>query len=144
MCLASDPGLTFECIATHASIRCVLGRIVACLHSERLSTDRVSDVQIVLAEALNNIVLHSGCAPTDRITVTLKLRAGRLEVEILDCGNPMTEPLPRPCPLRPETLPVQELPEGRFGWLILHKLTQDIAHRRVGIHNLLSFSITAQ
>ena len=105
-----------------------------------LPEDGRGTAEIVLAEALNNIVEHAyACAPGD-IEITLDLRGQDLVCRILDSGLPMPD----------ETLPegrlhslarTEELPEGGFGWFLIRTLSRDLDYRRVGGRNLLSFRL---
>jgi serine/threonine-protein kinase RsbW len=108
-----------------------------------LPEDRRGTAEIVLAEALNNIVEHAYARHSGDIEITLDLRGPDLVCRILDSGLPMPK----------ETLPegrliaradVSNLPEGGFGWFLIRALSRDLDYRRVGGRNLLSFRLNTQ
>lgn len=105
--------------------------------------DARDTAQIVLAEALNNIVEHAYAQSPGDIEVTLDLGPTGLVCRIEDAGLPM----PGGC-LPPGQLPVMtddtDLPEGGFGWHLIRTLSQDLHYRREGGRNLLSFRIDAK
>lgn len=105
-----------------------------------LPEDGRGTAEIVLAEALNNIVEHAYARHSGDIEITLRLRGQDLVCSILDSGLPM----PR------ETLPegrlvslenTDDLPEGGFGWFLIRTLSHDLDYRRVDGRNLLSFRL---
>lgn len=99
-------------------------------------------VEVVLAEALNNIVEHA-FADTGEGQVLLEMHEGRdrLRFHLRDTGQPLpglalpTARLPR------QNVSVQDLPEGGFGWYLIHSLTAALDYARVGPENHLSFEI---
>ena len=95
-------------------------------------------VQIVLAEALNNIVEHAYRGTADgqirlHMTVTPKLA----EMHLGDDGHPMPHgalPAPRKIDIGGAR---SALPEGGFGWPLIHALTEDISYnRKDGVNQL--------
>ena len=97
--------------------------------------------QIVIAEALNNIVEHAYASGAGEIELSLRRSGGKLSVRITDRGQPMpgnTLPagaLPAPDPANP--------PEGGFGWFLIRSLTQDLRYCRSGGCNHLFFRLDA-
>ncbi len=99
--------------------------------------------QIVLAEALNNIVEHAYAQSPGEIEVTVTFSATGLVCSITDAGLPMPDACLPPGDLAP--LPQSgDLPEGGFGWHLIRALSQDLHYRREGGRNLLSFRIDAK
>ncbi len=105
-----------------------------------LTEDGRDTAQIVLAEALNNIVEHAYSGQNGEIEITLQLRQNELVCKIIDSGLPMPD----------EKLPVgklvafegvADLPEGGFGWHLIRTLSKDLDYRRVDGRNLLSFRL---
>lgn len=100
------------------------------------------NVEIVLAEALNNIVEHAYARHSGTIKVALQLAHPDLLCQISDSGLPMPG----------ESLPLgnlaqvgnaDDLPEGGFGWFLIRTLTRELNYRRHNGLNLLSFRVEA-
>ena len=98
--------------------------------------------QIVLAEALNNIAEHACAGRADgRITLTLEFGASALHAELRDNGGPM--PGNRLPPRREPSLDVAvtDLPEGGFGWTLIHDLTTSLQYDRQDDENILILTV---
>jgi serine/threonine-protein kinase RsbW len=110
---------------------------------QSLPVDGRGTAEIVLAEALNNIVEHAYANFQGEIDVKLSLRADGLACEISDSGLPMpgeTLPEGRLAPM----LPGGDLPEGGFGWFLIRTLAQDLCYRRSGGRNMLTFRLETE
>lgn len=113
------------------------------LMTGRMSADARDTAQIVLAEALNNIVEHAYAQAPGEIEVTIDVSSLGLTFRIMDAGLPLPGgalPKGQLPPMRPE----DELPEGGFGWHLIRTLSQDLHYRREGERNFLTFRIAAQ
>lgn len=109
------------------------------LRNRGISEDRAGDVEIALAEAINNIVEHAyaGIEP-GQVLVDCRLARDWLEIRISDMGHPMPDgQLPTGEPLDVDT-EMPELPEGGFGWFLIRQLVSDIRYERRSRSNLLS------
>lgn len=112
-----------------------------------LPPDRLSRLELALAEILNNIVEH-GYADRPAGVIHLSIVPGDsgLSCAVADDGGL----LPTSC-LAPRTDPLAEgdsataaerllcLPEGGFGWLLIQGLTQNLCHFRENGRNMLAF-----
>ncbi|MEM8824548.1 MAG: ATP-binding protein [Pseudomonadota bacterium] len=102
---------------------------------------RLDDAELVLAEILNNIVEHGSTGPDTMVEITLVFDATRIRAEVVDNGAA----LPLACLLDsglPRMEPgIRNLPEGGFGWFMIHQIAGDIAYEHVGGQNRLIFSI---
>jgi serine/threonine-protein kinase RsbW len=106
-----------------------------------LPEDGRDTAQIVLAEALNNIVEHAYSGQNGDIEITLQLRQNELVCKIMDSGLPMPDgqlPVGKPAPID------GDLPEGGFGWHLIRTLSKDLDYRRIDGRNLLSFRLDTQ
>lgn len=121
------------------SVRDVLGTLCRDLVT-RCSCDLLGRLELVLAEALNNIVEHAEAhiARAGRIHLVVKTHTGGLSCLIIDRG----QALPDAC-LAPRSLPSHDhgLREGGFGWYLIQDLAREIRYERAGGRNYLAFTI---
>ncbi len=99
------------------------------------------EIELVLAEVLNNIVEHAqpGCL-NDKIHVRGELLDDRLAFQIVDYGAPLPYlKIPEGAQPRLDVEP-QDLPEGGFGWMLVRNLTSDLHYERHPGANYLSLS----
>lgn len=127
--------------ATELDARQGILEVVSRLGEFRIPAPRVDDVQIALAEAVNNVVEHAYSGREGgTILVECSLQDTLLLVEIQDAGHPFPGgKLPEGRPARlPEKR--EDLPEGGFGWYLIRELASDIKYNRVMDNNQLSLS----
>ena len=105
--------------------------------------DTRDDLMVVLAEVMNNIVLHAYGGGTGWIEVSVRRVTDRLEVETRDAGRPLPPVLLQGGTLPPEVEVPDDLPEGGFGWFLIHSLVNDMIYERAEGENRLSFSLAA-
>lgn len=122
------------------AVRDGLKALFSRLPLSQLSDEDRSTVEIVLAEALNNIVEHAYANSQGEIEISLSMRARDLQICIVDTGLPMPGgELPKA--RQPLTDSTRDLPEGGFGWLLIRSLSQDVSYRRDGRRNQLCFRL---
>jgi len=124
------------------SVRRALKTAVAVFRDMTGNDALVGVVELVLAEALNNIVEHAyGEHARGLVDLEAEYLAPALVFRIRDEGQPMPEgdaPQGSPHDLDVST---QDLPEGGFGWFLIRELTEDLSYRRCGNRNELTFRI---
>ncbi len=132
---------TFACSfqATQLEARDGIGSVVDKLRALGLSETRAGEVQIALAEAVNNVVEHAYAdrSPGD-IRIRCNLENDQLWINIWDAGVPLPDsklPLGNPADI---SGPIEDLPEGGFGWFLIRELTSDIHYQREEGANELS------
>lgn len=132
---------SFVCsfLATELDARSGIGSVVDRLQDLGLPEDRANEIQIALAEAVNNVVEHAyaDTSPGD-VSILCNLGAKQLWIAIQDAGLPLPNekiPAGEPADL---TVPYEHLPEGGFGWLLIRELTSDIQYERDNGSNRLS------
>ena len=106
----------------------------------RLSDDSRGTVEIVLAEALNNVVEHAYADYPGRIEIGITPGEGFVFVQLVDAGLPMPEG-ELPGGKLGKTTEIRDLPEGGFGWFLIRSLSQDLTYMRDGHLNVLSFCV---
>lgn len=111
-----------------------LASLAAFLAPARLTADTASTVQIVVAEALNNVIEHAYGPEGGPIYLRARLLDKRLEVLIRDTGQPLPQHLFRDGPEAPNPA---DLPEGGFGWHLIRTLADRLDHNRLAQWNEL-------
>lgn len=136
--MAIDRFLTFRLDARDGEVRATLARITAALVGLGVAPADRASAEIVLAEVLNNIVEH-GYDPGDAgpIWIAVLVEPDGLQVTISDFARPLPAALLVPS-AAPDPL---DLPEGGFGWFLIHGLTTDLRGGRTGTLNRLSFRV---
>jgi serine/threonine-protein kinase RsbW len=137
---AKDSQESFTIIGdgTAEGVRSILTELRQRLIALGLMSDQGGAVEIVLAEALNNIVEHAYALQEARpLQLHADLKAGWLEIELRDRGRPLPG-LGLPHPILPDTSgPIGNLPEGGFGWYLIHNLTDRVRYNRIAEENHL-------
>jgi len=132
--------LVFPC--TQSNVRRALASIMSGLGAMNLCDDDSSSIELVLAEVLNNVTEHAyRDEGTGMIELHLKQTEAGLSCRVIDNGEGMPRNTPpqgiAPCPNRP----LDQQPEGGFGWFLIRHLTSDLAYMRHANSNVLSFRI---
>ena len=124
-------------LATRAALAEVTGHLAA----HGLSEDDLGNVELALAEALNNVTEHAYGPEGGLIELAVEVAPERVCCKLRDHG----QPLPSGPTLRgepPVIAPPDNLPEGGFGWHIIRCLVSEIGYRRDANGNSLSFALT--
>lgn len=141
------PTLDINIGCSPRAVRAGLHQVVGILSMMNLRADAIKAIELVLAEALNNIVEHSFAqmAPTDVDAIRLvgTFYRGALHFRILDRGReiPSDRRPPKP-PFRPPIDPTN-LPEGGFGLMLIHSLAAQVRYRRIDGTNQLDLCMAA-
>lgn len=103
----------------------------AALRASGVTDDQRGSITLAVAEALNNICEHAyGKGAAGPVSLTATLAPEGLEVILRDSGGAMPGgALPRPRSPDP-SVSRDSLPEGGFGWPLMHKLCSDISYNR--------------
>lgn len=96
-----------------------------------LAPDRAGEVEIALAEAVNNVVEHAYAGATPGpVRVRCSMRNRRLDIRICDTGQPLPDGrLPAGC-AADVSKSRADLPEGGFGWFLIRAFATDIRYDR--------------
>ncbi|MEM9970533.1 MAG: ATP-binding protein [Pseudomonadota bacterium] len=128
--------------ATFENVRLAISKAKDAMAPLKLTDEDESSIELILAEALNNVVEHA-YPPGHDGNVKLVLRHGRagLLIEIRDTGRPMPNGR-TPLGLHPhENHPENALPEGGYGWYLIRQLTTDVVYDRENGENFLIFRV---
>ncbi|GAA6161705.1 hypothetical protein NBRC116589_38790 [Ruegeria sp. HU-ET01832] len=139
MAMCDENCMDLNFAATEAEASTGIARISTCLEAQGLPQHKAADVKIALAEAINNVVEHAyaGITPA-KVKVRCRLHENWLEILISDTGNPLPGfrvPDGVPAPLGSS---LNDLPEGGFGWFLIHELTSEIRYEHANGCNCLS------
>ncbi len=106
----------------------------------RVHPQKLDEIELVMAEILNNIVEHAlaGKPTTESIHISCRISGGFVSIVFNDPGTPYADK-DLPCP-EPRSAGAQArgLPEGGFGWGLIHLLAKDISYVRANHRNLLT------
>lgn len=128
--------------ASELAVRVALNDLTAILNAEGHGDALQSTAEIVLGEVLNNIVEHAyGSGHKGNIQLSCQSCAEALWFTIRDHGAPMPELRVPPGHPAQVDRSKQDLPEGGFGWFLVHSLAQDLHYRRLSGCNVLCFAI---
>ena len=130
--------------ATSLHVRDALQVATAELRFAGLGGETGEEIELVLAEALNNVVEHAYGDTGGRIDLHIRQSPVHIECEVIDCGRAFP-----PGELPGAALPssalnpqqVDDLPEGGFGWFLIRSLTRHLSYDRQDARNTLQFSL---
>jgi len=128
--------------ATAEGVRAALRQALASPPLHRQNPAFRGAAELVLAEAMNNIVEHAYAGQPGRIELRIQQHAGGLAVSVTDWGRPMPgDALP---PGNPPVLSAEaDLPEGGFGWHLIRRLASGLDYWRTADRNVLRFDLLA-
>ena len=120
---------TMSSVANPEEVRVLLGRLCEELSIYGVSNETCASAQIVLAEALNNISKHAYAGRADgAVEVRAEVGDKSLRFTLKDTGAAIPGPrLPRGRPQKTD-VPLEDLPEGGFGWLLIRDLTTSVTY----------------
>ena len=124
------------------AIRHGLARLFGMQLLSDLGDEDRGTAEIVLAEALNNIVEHACADLPGQIRVTVTRSDAGIFCVIRDRGRPMPGgalPAGHLAPMEAGG----DLPEGGFGWFLIRRLARDVTYDRCDGENVLSFFLDA-
>lgn len=121
------------------AVRDALGKVKRHLADLKLSADNIATLELVTAEVLNNIVEHAYAGCSDGVvSLSCAQLPDGLHLKFEDEGQPMPEGI-APASKNPDPdAAFDDLPEGGFGWFMIHELTKDLAYKRDNHRNVLT------
>lgn len=135
--------LTF--VASFEQVRAAISQATRELSALNLPREELHSVQLVLAEALNNVVEHA-YAPGERGEITLILRQRRagLIIEVRDRGRAMPGGRPPAGDNPSDGVEPMNVPEGGFGWFLIREIARDLIYDRRDGENFLIFRMALE
>lgn len=141
--LTSDLNVRLK--SDNLSVRSALGEVISELKARQVDPDALGSVEIVLAEALNNVVEHAYAMRDDGdIEISGRLDQNLVQFDIIDDGAPM--PMGNvPCGTAANIdVDSIDLPEGGFGWFLIREMTEDLSYLRSNGRNWLSLTLSVR
>ena len=127
---------------TPEAVREALARLLCALSSLGLDPEDGMEAELVLAEAMNNIMEHAYAGRSDGwIALQVDLLPGKLRCRLEDGGAPMPNLEPPEGAPRDVDVPLADLPEDGFGWFLIRELTERLDYCRQEDCNRLSFEL---
>ncbi|MEH6833577.1 MULTISPECIES: ATP-binding protein [Falsihalocynthiibacter] len=126
------------------AVRSALENILEQLMAFGFSGENCSVTELVLAEVMNNIVEHAYAnGDPGPILISISAKGLDLSIEIIDHGDPMPHySLPQATQTNLDCA-LDDLPEGGWGWLIIHEIAENLVYNRIGASNHLSFQLSS-
>jgi serine/threonine-protein kinase RsbW len=125
-------------IATYLSlVSDLLNEVSDWLVRVGVTKEKITNIQIALAEALNNVVEHGFVKDGDgTVDIKITVFAEKTVVQVIDNGKEFSPPkIPEP-PLLDQN-DFDNLPEGGFGWFLINETTSSFELYRASNKNHL-------
>jgi serine/threonine-protein kinase RsbW len=137
------PPFTVKLVGAEDTVRDGLARVMRGLAPLALCPDDASTVELVLAEALNNVVEHAlaGTSGTTQIEVRGSHNGTALTITVVDQGAPMPQGKAPGGRVPDVAVDMPDMPEGGFGWFMIHTLAEDVTYARLGGENHLTLRL---
>jgi len=138
----SDNELRFTFASNSMAARAMLHTAISGLRYLDLSDEDSGTIELVLAEAVNNIVEHAyPTNPNGMIRLQITPMENGLLCALSDNGCPMPVGVMTKEHRASLNCDVENLPEGGFGLFLINGLTHGLSYTRKGDMNQLSFLI---
>lgn len=137
------PSFRFRGEATALIVRHLVGELADHLTLAALPATEISSVQIVVAEVLNNITEHA--YPDQHpgsFNLHVRVTRDQIVAVVSDHGERVPDCVLFSHPLADPGGDAADLPEGGFGWSLIHVLSARIRHRYVDGQNWLAIAIS--
>ena len=125
------------------AVRDALNGLIRGLAPLALDVEEISTVELVMAEALNNIVEHAYPEPDQPGPITIRCahRQDGLHMTILDQGLPMPDGQAPVGMAKNLDVDIMDMPEGGFGWFLIQNLAKDVRYGRINDQNRLALRL---
>lgn len=128
--------------ATFLDVRNALEKVRGQMARNACPEDCLNSVEIVLAEAMNNIVEHAyPTGTTGKIGLSVWQGDLGLDCAIFDEGRPVPERIYNGARAPAVDADTMDLPEGGFGLFMILELAEGVKYSRRGSENCLAFHI---
>lgn len=123
--------------------RTALDGLISGLTPLALDVEEIGTIELVIAEALNNIVEHAYPEPDNDgpIAIGCAHMHDGLHITILDQGHPMPDGQAPIGMAQNIDVDIMDMPEGGFGWFLIQNLARDVRYRRINDQNRLELRL---
>lgn len=122
----TPPNLHLRLNADQETVTNTVQKVIRWLGENGIDEETSGELEIVMAEALNNVVEHAyGFRQEGEIRLNLSITDAHIVVNIIDKGARFSGP-PPPMENDVANLSIFDLPEGGFGWNLIHTLTDAV------------------
>jgi serine/threonine-protein kinase RsbW len=137
-----EPAFARTLDADPLAVRGVLQAAVA-RFGRSIGQDEAGILELALAEVLNNVVEHGyNGQPAGLIRVVIGRSASFLNCRVEDAGSPVPDEILTMTLTDEDPFPEGEpIPEGGFGWKMIHSLVTDLRYVQIDGYNRLNFRI---
>ncbi len=121
----------------------ILAELMSQLAPAKLSVEDSGKIELVIAEAVNNIVEHAypPGAPDGPIQLQVNFRGDAIGITLTDQGLGMPDGQAPTGRAQNVQVDIMNLPEGGFGWFLIRDQAENVEYRRTAWENCLSFDI---
>ncbi|MGK7752779.1 MULTISPECIES: ATP-binding protein [unclassified Roseovarius] len=135
---APDPLVARSAPATERAVRAMVQALAAALAGAGIGADQRGSITLAVGEALNNVTEHAyaGRRP-GQVHMIADLLPDRVLVTLSDSGRAMPGNRLPAGDLPDSSGPRADLPEGGFGWHLIHKLCPELTYSRQAGTNTL-------
>lgn len=133
---------TMSAQANDREVRALLCNLRRQLADHGVAEPTCASAELVLAEALNNVTEHAYSGlPEGPVELRTEIGAAMLRFTLSDHGNALPGNRLPAGNQQDMNVAVEDLPEGGFGWLIIHAITSSIRYDRKNDENCLVMTI---
>lgn len=119
-------------------VRWAMIQLVKRLTAKNYGDELLQKCELVLAEVLNNVVEHALAGQAQqKIFLHVTTTPKSLECEIVDRGISMPEGKLPDGHIPQHNSPMEDLPEGGFGWYLIRSQTDTLSYERQNGQNIL-------
>ena len=139
---ASVPFLEIILDADPFRVREALNKVISKITPMVVFKERIADLELVLAEVINNIVEHAYSVDKyGDIELRIWVKEQEVRCVLMDAGNPIPNCLDYSVDQPEIGTDITALPEGGFGRFIVQSLTKNLQYKRASGKNLVSFDM---
>lgn len=135
------PGFETKTPPIADAVRCAIAEAMAWLTDCKVADSDRGNVEIVLAEALNNVVEHGQMLPNEDITIILALSSHHVQCTIRDTGVRSSVLVERRNGAASCPGDIDALPEGGFGISLIQAIASEIEYLPVAQGNLVALTV---
>ncbi|MEX0371021.1 MAG: ATP-binding protein [Tateyamaria sp.] len=135
------PEFQISVLSGPLAVREALGQLLKGLEPLSLDVEEAGTVELVMAEALNNIVEHAYADLEGYIDISCVHGSDGLRLTVVDTGHAMPDGQTPVGAAADLDVDLCDMPEGGFGWFLIKDLAKDVEYRRREHENHLQLRI---